>query len=275
VSDGRRNIVWIASYPKSGNTWVRFLLCNLLHGRQDSALSLNTLAPDIHEVGAQILHHPGGLAKTHFAFSPRMPCAERTAAAIYVVRDPADVIASNYHYQRRSGASSEDSPGAFDRYFDRFVEERGDPRWRELGMGTWEQNACSWLDPNHPFPVLCLRYEALLADPHSAARSLARLLRPGSSDEEIGLAVESSSFARLREVEEADIRHRRVGIFYKPYLQDSIDSGNRFMRSGTAGEGARRLNAEQRARLQAAFPALLRRLGYFSRDPIQADSGHP
>jgi hypothetical protein len=262
VSGGRRNIVWIASYPKSGNTWVRFLLCNLFFGRQESAASLNTLAPDIHEVGARILQHPGGLIKTHFAFSSRMPCAERTAAVIYVVRDPADVIASNYHYYLRSGASSADSPEAFDRYFDRFLQERGEPRWSELGMGTWEQNACSWLDPTHPFPVLCLKYEALLADPRAATRSLAALLRPGSSDEEIGQAVENSSFARLREVEVADIRHRRVGIFYKPYLQDSIDSGNRFMRSGTAGDGARRLSAEQRVRLQATFPALLQRLGY-------------
>ena len=272
MSDGRRNIVWIASYPKSGNTWVRFLLCNLLYGQQESAASLNRLAPDIHEVGPQITRYPGGLLKTHFAFSASLPCAERTATAIYVVRDPADVIASNYHYARRSGATSEDSQAAFDRYFDSFVQQRGEPRWRELGMGTWEENVCSWLDGGPPFPVLCIKYEALVSDPRQVGRALARLLRPGSSDEEIGRAVEASAFARLREVEEADIRHKRVGIFYKPYLQGSIDAGNRFMRHGTAGDGSRRLSTAQRSQLRAAFPALLMRLGYAAEPLTRAQS---
>jgi hypothetical protein len=268
VLDANRNIVWIASYPKSGNTWLRFLVCNLLYGRQESAAALSLLAPDIHEAGPDVGRFPGGLLKTHFVYSERLPLVERTAAAVYVVRNPADVIASNYHYARRSGRDRGDTPAAFDQYFEGFLKHRGDPGWAQLGMGTWEENLRSWLDGSRPFPVLCIRYEDLVADARPAARALVRMLRPAISEQEIAQAVENSSFQRMREIEEADIRNKRVGVFYKPYLQDSIGSGSRFMRQGTVGDGLRRLSARQQARLGEAFHAPLSRLGYMSRHPV-------
>jgi hypothetical protein len=262
--DMRRNIVWVASYPKSGNTWARFLACNLLYGRQESASSLNVLAPDVHESGPQIANsQSGGLAKTHFAFSLRMPLVERTGAAIYIVREPADVLVSNYHYARRSGGGPDDR-AAFDRYVDAFIHSRGDPRWIRLGMGSWEENVRSWLDSRHPFPVLRIKYEELAADPARSCTALARLLRPNSSTDEIREAVFNSSFQRMREVEEADIRDKRPGIFYKPYLQQSIDLGARFMRNGVVGDGTARLSSEQHMRLRLAFQPLLSQLGYSS-----------
>ena len=267
MSAAPRNIVWIASYPKSGNTWVRFMACNLLFGRQESASALAAFAPDIHETGNSAAAIPSGLLKTHFAFSPSLPCAERTAAAIYVVRDPADVLASNFFYAQRSAPGSDDSPAAFDRYFDKFVENRGDPRWISHGMGSWEDNVLSWLKTPHPFPVLRIRYEDLSADPAGACRAIAALLRPASTDEELRQAVLNSSFSRMREIERADIREKRVGIFYKPYLQASIDSGSRFMRRGVVGDGSARLSADQRMRLRSEFEPLLRELGYFGSYP--------
>jgi Sulfotransferase domain len=258
-----KDVVWIASYPKSGNTWVRFMACNLLHGRQESASMLNTLAPDVHEMpGAVAAVPPAGVLKTHFAFSSKLPYAERTAAAVYVVRDPADVLASNFFYSQRSQRHSDTSPAVFDRYVDAFVEHRGDPRWIQLGMGSWEDNVRSWLSATRDFPVVQIRYEDMVADPPNACRAIARLLRPDSSEADISQAVQNSSFERMREIERADIRDKRVGIFYKPYLQESIDSGNRFMRRGIVGDGSARLTADQRLRLRAAFAPLLQELGY-------------
>jgi hypothetical protein len=263
MANAARNIVWIASYPKSGNTWVRFMACNLLFGRQDSAEALNVLAPDLHELGPQLVESGHtGFVKTHFRHSPALPFADATAAAIYVVREPADVLASSFHYAQRSAAIADASREAFDRYVEAFVQNRGDPRWIKLGMGSWEENVRSWLRAPHPFPVIPIRYEDLSADPRSVCGMLAQLLRPNSTAQEIDAAVANSSFARMREVEDADIRGRRIGIFYKPYLQSSIDSGRRFMRSGTVGEGARILSSEQRARLREVFEPLVTELGY-------------
>src|ERR1700733_1261230 len=90
VPEPPRNIVWIASYPKSGNTWVRFLACNLLYGRQDSAEALRAWVPDMHGSAPAIANSANARrVKTHYAFGAAMPLMERTAAAIYVVLYPA------------------------------------------------------------------------------------------------------------------------------------------------------------------------------------------
>lgn len=256
-----RDIVWIASYPKSGNTWVRFMACNLLFGRQESAATLAQLIPDIHELGAQSLAPPG-LVKTHFAYSPDLPDAHRTAACIYVVRHPADVLVANFHYSLRSAAVPDSPRAAFDRYVDDFLAHRGEPRWIQLAMGSWDDNVRSWLAVRHPFPVYVLKYEDLQTNPRYACELLSKLLKPDSSAQQIDAAVANASFERMREIEERDIRERRVGIFYKPYLQGSISSGRRFMRRGVAGEGARTLTGSQRERLLQVFGPLLNELNY-------------
>ena len=255
-------VVWLASYPKSGNTWARFLICNLLYGKQESAQDLARLLPDLHETG--VARAPAeGLLKTHFPYSAELPNIARTIAAIYIVRDPADVLISNYFYAQRSTAvSAESSAAAFDEYVDAFIEHRGDPRWIERGMASWEVNVRSWFAEPKPFPILRLRYEDMSKDPRAACRRIAQLLGVGAAEPDIAAAARNSSFQRMREIERADIENKRQGIFYKPYLAPSIEAGRRFMRRGLPGDGRARLSAGQRARLHEALGPLLEELGY-------------
>jgi hypothetical protein len=266
MTAANRTIVWIVSYPKSGNTWVRFLVCNLVFGLQDSAAALNRLAPDIHEL-AEVPDPPTApvFIKTHFPYSADLPLAPYTAAAIYVVRDPGDVMLSNYHYSRRSGGSCndpDDPHASLQQYVDQYLAARGDPRWIKSRMGAWDEHVLSWLGTQYPFPVLPVRYEDLLADPQRGARQICSFLGLERTADEIDSAVANASFDRMRQIEEADIRARNVGIFYKPYLQQSIDSGLRFMRAGKAGEAAQALTPGQRQRTAATFGAIMRDLGY-------------
>jgi hypothetical protein len=256
-------IVWIASYPKSGNTWLRFLACNLVFGAVSSAEELHRFAPDLHELDSAF-QPPDRflLMKTHFTYSPALRYSQHTAAAIYVVRDPADVMLSNYHYGQRSGAVAVDPEAAFARYVDTFIASRGDPRWIQLGMGTWEENVKSWLGATQPFPVLRIRYEDMREDAISTAALVCRTLGITRSAADIDKAVEGAAFERMREIEEADIRDKRVGIFYKPYLQPRIDAGLRFMRAGTSGKGVQVLSGSQQHRFDEAFGAVRSALGY-------------
>ena len=266
-----RNIVWIVSYPKSGNTWVRFLVCNLVYGVQLSAAALNRLVPDIHELRVMPeLPTTAVFMKTHFPYSPAMPLAACTAAAIYVVRDPADVMLSNFHYGRRDGSRTNTSATALAEYVDRYLAARGAARWIELGMGRWDDHVRSWLATRHPFPVLLLRYEDLQRDDLAGARALCRFLGVTRSAEEMARAVAGASFDRLKEIEEHDIKGENVGIFYKPYLRSSIEAGVRFMRAGKSGEAARVLSVEQRQRVHATFGALMQELGYVNAEPGSA-----
>ena len=258
-----KTIVWIVSYPKSGNTWVRLLVCNLVHGVQDSAAALNHLVPDIHEMPAAP-EPPSSpvLMKTHFPFSTALPMAASTAGAIYVVRDPADVLLSGFHYSKRSSTSDREDRNALDQYVDAYLAARGDPRWIGLQMGTWDDHVRSWLGGPLEFPVLPLRYEDLLREATQGARRICSFLGLARSAEQIERAVAGASFQRMREIEEHDIRTHSVGIFYKPYLKPSIDAGLRFMRSGQSGEAARTLSSEQRSRLQRTFGPTMQQLGY-------------
>jgi hypothetical protein len=255
-------IFWIASYPKSGNTWMRFFVGNLLFGRQESAESLGKVIPDLHEVGKLApLPAAAGIYKTHFPFSTALPFAGATAGAIYVVRDPADVLTSNFFYSQRSTEVPDDSPAAFDAYVERFIQAGGDVRWLERGIGAWDENVRSWTG-RLPFPVVTVRYEDMVSDPLATGRRIADLICPGCDGSAVAEAVQNSSFQRMREIERADIRAQRVGIFYKPYLQSAIDAGHRFMRRGLPGDGRARLSAPLRQRLHARFGALLEELGY-------------
>jgi len=67
----------------------------------------------------------------------------------------------------------------------------------------------------------------------------------------------------MREIEDSDIHHRRVGIFYKPYLQPAIDAGRRFMRQGSVA-AAPQSSAQISEPADAVFTPLLADLGYAS-----------
>jgi hypothetical protein len=257
-----RNIVWIASYPKSGNTWVRFMACNLLFGPQSSAAALNVMAPDIYEWGGHRLVDHSGLVKTHFCYSAALPLVERTAAAIYVIRHPADVLLSNFHYSQRATKAAMSSRAAFDRYVEEFLQHRGDPYWVGRGMGSWEDNVRSWLNAGSAVRVLPIRYEELQQDPRRVGGVLAKVFGLRRTSQQIEEAVSNSSFEKMRAVEDADIRERRIGIFYKPYLDGSIEAGRRFMRSGVAGEARRWLTPTQQAQIAEVFGPTMRQLGY-------------
>ena len=87
---------WIASFPKSGNTWVRLYLMNLLV-EQSEPLTLARLSelPLVDDVTAHI-RGDGPFGKTHRHHNP-ITHGPRSRA-IYIVRDPVDVVASSAAY---------------------------------------------------------------------------------------------------------------------------------------------------------------------------------
>lgn len=256
-----RTITWIASYPKSGNTWARFLAANLLFGRVESAADLNRLVPDIHETDERALPPTQPtLIKTHLAFSPGMRWARHTAAAIYVARNPVDTMGSNFHYARRTGELRGDNP--IDQFAAAFMANQGLVKWKRRGFGSWTEHVDSWLSREKDFPLLVLRYEEMLADATGAAKKICQFLKLSKSDTEIEQAAANSSFDAMRRIEESDIQQKRVGIFYKPYLRAQIESGLRFMRSGQSGQVIKELSPELRKRFIETFGPMMERLGY-------------
>ena len=80
-------ILWIASYPKSGNTWIRFLIASLFSGSIERSIEVEHLIPDIH-VGINDTHLRDDrktFVKTHWMHHPRLPLREDTIGAIYIM----------------------------------------------------------------------------------------------------------------------------------------------------------------------------------------------
>src|ERR1700679_2893267 len=101
--------VFLVSFPKSGNTWTRFLVANLVFPEQRADFgNIHDLVPDPGATTKRRLHNMPRprIIKSHECFDPRYP------RVIYIVRDPRDVAVSQYHYHRKCKRIDDDYPMA-------------------------------------------------------------------------------------------------------------------------------------------------------------------
>ncbi len=252
-------IDWIASYPKSGNTWVLFLVHNALYEPADDLSVFLERIPYVLRVARTWRPTPGrvDLLKSHLKMNDAHPMRAFTSKGVYVVRDPRDVLLSNLSYRvhREGGGESDTAVRAMtdEQYARAFIENGGDPEWAPGPVGAWADNVESWTGETS-FPVLTVRYEDLEQD---AAAQLARVLdfleRP-VADALIERAVETSAFGVLRE---AEVRRRREA----GYSTDAL-----FFNEGRSGRSLDQAIAPGLdAAFDAAFADALARHGYATR----------
>ncbi len=259
------DVIWLASYPKSGNTWLRFLLANLLFGRVAATSDLWKMIPDLHwgfDLG-DFLGRDWILVKTHSLFGPELALNERTRKVIYIVRNPLDVLVSNLNYSRllrydeTAGADAEPAR----EYADAFIAARGDPAWRETGYGSWVENVESWRGEAHGHDVLMVRYEDLLADTRAEMDRICAFLDLGHDSARIDAAIRDSSFESMHRLEDIEKREKKPGIFYDPSRERAYRAGLRFMNRGERGDGKRTLMPSQVTRAMEAFGPTLEKYG--------------
>ncbi|PYV70837.1 MAG: hypothetical protein DMG97_18175 [Acidobacteria bacterium] len=187
--------LFVVSYPRSGNTWTRFLLGNLIY--QDEPITFANVErrlPSIYLFSNRQLSRLPRIFKSHDCFDPRYK------NVIYIVRDPRDVTVSAYHYSIKVRILAEGCP--MEDFVPKFMSGTfgsgllADPRW-----GSWYDNVASWLAMRHNRKFLLLRYEDLLQDTEQELRKVATFLNIAANPERLRCAVELSSAERLRELE--------------------------------------------------------------------------
>lgn len=224
---------WIASYPKSGNTWIRFLLTAYFYDEcphwqsvsqvvlefpyhytqaRKAGDSAKTLWQRLLEVNQWRPSRPAGFPddlflKTHEAATADHPFIDRTRRAVLVVRNPRDIAVSAFNYLKLLGDRKVVDEQT---YLREFVRHGGDPAWKRFGYGTWQEHSRSWLG-DHPFPVLLIRYEDLHADVAAEFEKVLRFIDAPVDPERIEQAVAQADFQNLRRLEEA--RRQKKYIF--------------------------------------------------------------
>ena len=264
-------IVWLASYPRSGNTWLRFLIGNLVYGTIETSAQLAYNVPDIHRFinGRHLLGPERVFIKTHWAWQPAFPLREDTEAAIYLIRHPIDVMESALGYGLRgSGRFARDAaPDDLDRYAREFISQYidyfGDHGWYRQGFGTWPENVASWIDGERPFRRHVVRYEALRADPQAALTAIAGAIGIAADPARIADAVAKSSFERLAEIEEQELASGAPGFFAGRQSSKSKEAGFRFIGRGTDEARMRvAITDGERARALERFGPAMAKYGY-------------
>ena len=147
--------VFLTSYPRSGNTWMRFLVGNLLHQEKPvTFLNMERLVPDMYKHSDRKLRHlpRPRILKSHECFDPRY------RRVIYIVRDPRDVVVSNYHWEMKQRSMPDAYP------IEQFVDGWMEPVYW-VRVGSWGDHVTSWLSTRQGRPgFLLLRYEDMIAD---------------------------------------------------------------------------------------------------------------
>lgn len=185
----------IVSYPRSGNTWTRFLIANLMHPEEEvSFLNIERLIPDTSSQSSRALKRTPRprFIKTHEYFDHRYP------KVIYIVRDPRDVAVSYYHFLRKVRQFEDD------RSVEDFIQDfiRGHGRLIDEAWGSWGENVSSWVyTRGESEQFLLCRYEDLLDNTVGELSRIAVFMGLHSTPQLLQQAVERSSADRMRAME--------------------------------------------------------------------------
>ena len=242
----RPDDTFIVSYPRSGNTWVRFLVANLLHPQVPVTFdNIEQLIPDAEAQSKRYLRGVPSprTIKSHSYFDPRYP------RVIYIVRDPRDVALSYYDLSRKYRLIEDSYP--LERYIGDFVNGRLIPP----GRGTWGENVASWVFARGARPgFLLLQYEDITARPERELTKLASFFGIAASPELLQAALDRSSATRMREME----RTQGKNWISTRNKRDDIP----FIGAALVGEWKRKLRPEWVAEIEAAWGRIMVQLGY-------------
>jgi hypothetical protein len=242
--------VFLVSYPKSGNTWLRFLVANLMYPEKNvDFLNLENLVPGI-EGGRKRdfkrMRRPR-IMKSQEYFDHRYP------KLIYLVRDPRDVVLAEYYYDIKRRAIAEDTP--LEQFVACFLSGQ-----LNHAFGTWGEHVASWLSTRgDDRRLLLLKYEALHKQPLEEMARIAAFLGVEAGPERLEFAIEQSKADRLRQLE------KKQGHLFSSTRDTRQDMP--YIRSAKSGGWKTQLSEASIAKIESRWGGLMKQLGYESTVP--------
>lgn len=273
----KKSIVWLASYPKSGNTWMRIFLANYLMNAREP-IPIN----QVHRFGMgdaiartyqMVAGHPidvndpavilplrdkvlrsivgnnadVNFVKTHYirrvAFGYDLIPDQYTRSSIYILRNPLDMALS---YARHHNLSLEDTVHAIG-HSDNAVIGMGETV--ATFLGSWSEHVASWT-ARAPYPQLTVRYEDLLENPEEYFGKVLEHIGMPVEQERLKRAIRHASF---REVKKQEKKH---GFVEKSAHAES------FFTSGKSGSWKNELPKDLADRIIRDHRSTMKRFGY-------------
>ncbi|XP_077369977.1 cytosolic sulfotransferase 3-like [Festucalex cinctus] len=222
----------IASYPKSGTTWVCYLLDRLYFGQthpeKETSLPLYMRVPFLEQ---SIPGHPKGkdladqltitprLIKTHLPVQlVPQKFWEQNCKAIYVARNPKDVVVSHFHFSRMSRTHPE--PGDWDGFLQRFMQGK-------MAYGAWHEHVVGWWEKKQTYPNLhYVFYEDLTENLGREMDKLCRFLGMSPSAEEKESIMTAVKFDNMKD-------NKVTNFTNAPLMNLKVSP---FMRKGKVGD---------------------------------------
>jgi hypothetical protein len=278
VNTDERRIHWLASYPKSGNTWVRMFLNSYATG---FTLDINSahqfitsdLRPELFQTlcprplfemsfREQLMYQTAAMlnllkmspstdayVKTHNAnaivetFKLIEPAISGTS--IYIIRDPRDVAISMTHHFEKST----------NEIIDKMADEQhivASKHNLHHVLLSWSTHVKSWTSANKTIKTLVIKYEDMLDYPIKVFSSVLNILEMADIDdaeERFNFALEQSSFAKLKAKEEKDGFSERMGK-------------SPFFRSGKKKQWRKILSPRQISKIESDHKEVMKQYGY-------------
>lgn len=281
----RSGAVWLASYPKSGNTWLRLLLEGY---RRNGLVDLNDVRIGTSDGGATIMQgvspmpitslgwqfelllRPAALLhlfcrlaapvyiKTHFANLqpdgglPHCIPAQFTKQAVYVVRDPRSLVSSVMKFFQFTVEKTVDAMRSVD------FRIGGTEHFSTVLVSSWSNHVRSWVGETN-FPVHIVKYEDLLEDAEKELREVLVFLGDEEPDSgRIAKAVEATKIAKLQEQENQN------------GFRENSSTGGGFFASGGGTRWQEELGPRWIKQIEEDHGEVMRALGYLEkRDAVE------
>ena len=281
-------IIWLASYPKSGNTWVRALITSLLYTPNGEfnfevikkisqfplrehftpftkeCWNLNELSK--YWIIAQErlnLDNKIKFLKTHHAMckynNQTFSNKENTLATIYIVRDPRNILTSlSYHYSK----SIDEAKNFLLDPTHVIGSDKNTTKNNDIAalIGSWSNNLNSWKKYN-PSNLLLIKYEELLTDTRSKLNDIILFLKKyievEVSDEKIDNIIRSTTFENLKNLE------KKFG--FAEGVEDEITKKKKnFFHLGKANDWKKLLSPEVEGEITKKFEKEMKELNYIN-----------
>ena len=243
----------ITSYPKSGNTWIRFIIFRIIFNIDDKDFNskmVEKLVPDLHKILKNgKLHFDSDLKykkiflKTHFDYSKIKSL--NINKVILILRNPLDVLSSiiNYYDIKKEN---------FDDIVDTFAQNHTIEIFKKFNFPSYSELIKSWENSNKD--LLIISYHELLKDFEKTIHKLGVFLEENIDEEKIKLIKEKTHFKYLSKLEKSE-REKNIDGFFT----SSISNKNNFMNKGINKNYEKIFNSNQIKKLENSFFDLIQK----------------